>query len=296
MKLYLWTVAVVLMACSTGKEKGRSSDFLAGQTVGELTLNELSEASGLVASQSNPGYFWTINDSGNGADVFLVDQTMQIKLTCKLSGIKNRDWEDIAIGFDPETKKNYIHVAEIGDNRAEYTYKMIYRFEEPKKGDSTTLTITPEQIEHIVFRLPEGAKDTEAIMIDPLTYDIYIISKREMPVHVYALTYPRSVTDTIVAKPIVTLPFTQVTAANFSLDGTEVLIKNYDSIYYWNRDTTKTVQQMLTARAKVLNYIPEPQGESIAWSLDGSGFYTVSEKVAGRKSDLLFYKRKEAEE
>lgn len=293
MKLYLWTLVVVLLACSTEKEKGRSSDFLAGQTVGELTLNELAEASGLVASQSNPGYFWTINDSGNGADVFLVDQKMEIILTCKLSGITNRDWEDVAIGLDPETKKNYIYVAEIGDNKAEYQFKMIYRFEEPKMGDSTTVNISSEQIQRIVFRLPEGAKDTEALMIDPLKHDIYIISKREMPVHVYSLTYPQSMTDTLVAKPALTLPFTQVTAANFSLDGTEVLIKNYDSIYYWSRDTTKTVPQMLATRAKILNYIPEPQGESIAWSLDGSGFYTVSEKVPGRKSDLLFYKRKE---
>ncbi len=293
MKFNFWILAVVLMACSTEKKKENSSDFLAGEIVGELTLKELEEASGLVASQANPGYFWTINDSGNGADVFLVDQKMDIKLTCKLSGIKNRDWEDVTIGLDPETKKNYVYVAEIGDNNAEYLHKMVYRFEEPTKGDSMILTIQSEKIQQFVFRLPEGAKDTEALMIDPLTHDIYIISKREMPVHVYRLTYPQSMKDTIVTEPVITLPFTQVTAANFSLDGTEVLIKNYDSIYYWSRDTTKTVQEMLTVRPKVLNYIPEPQGESIAWSLDGSGFYTVSEKVAGRRSDLLFYRRKE---
>jgi hypothetical protein len=113
-----------------------------------------------------------------------------------------------------------------------------------------------------------------------------------MPVHVYQLAYPQSMRDTIVAQPITTLPFTQATAANFSLDGTELLIKNYDSIFYWSRDTTQTVSQMLIDRPKILNYIPEPQGESIAWSLDGSGYYTVSEKVVGRKSNLLFYERK----
>jgi len=293
MKLNFWILAVVVVvvACSKGKKTG--SDFLAGEIVSELTLKELEEASGLVASQANPGYFWTINDSGNGADVFLVDQKMSIKLTCKLSGVTNRDWEDIAIGRDPETKKNYIYVAEIGDNRAEFLHKMIYRFEEPTLGDSAVLALQPDQIQKIVFRLPEGAKDTEAIMIDPLTHDIYIISKREMPVHVYSLAYPQSMTDTLVAQPVTTLPFTQATAANFSLDGMEVLVKNYDSIYYWKRDTTETVQQMLVQRPTVLNYIPEPQGESITWSLDGSGYYTLSEKVAGRKTNLLFYKRKE---
>ena len=298
MKLNVWMLlVVVLVSCSTGKEKEESreesSDFLAGEIVSELKLKELAEASGLVASQTNAGYFWTINDSGNGAKVFLVDEKMNIKLTCKLSGIKNRDWEDVAIGLDPETKKNYIYVAEIGDNYAQYLHKMIYRFEEPTLGDSTVLTLQREQIQQIVFRLPEGAKDTEAIMIDPLTHDIYIISKREMPVHVYSLVYPQSMTDTLMAQSVTTLPFTQATAANFSLDGMEVLVKNYDSIYYWRRDKTETVQQMLVQRPKVLNYIPEPQGESIAWSLDGSGYYTLSEKVGGRKTNLLFYRRKE---
>jgi hypothetical protein len=280
------------MACSAKNEKKNSADFLAGEIVGELTLKELEEASGLVASQANPGYFWTINDSENGADVFLVDQKMDIKLICKLRGKTNRDWEDVAIGYDPQTNKNYIYVAEIGDNNAKYLHKMIYRFEEPIKGDSSVLTINQEQIQQIVFQLPEGAKDTEALMIDPLTHDIYIISKREMPVHVYRLAYPQSLKDTLVAEPIITLPFTQATAANFSLDGKELLIKNYDSIFYFSRESNETVSQMLMYRPKVLNYIPEPQGESIAWALDGSGYYTISEKVTGRKSNLLFYKRK----
>ncbi len=283
---------VVLSACSTEKKEKKSTDFLGGEKIGELTLKELEETSGFVASQANPGYFWTINDSGNDADVFLVDLKMDIKLKCKLNGISNRDWEDVAIDYDPETKRNYIYVAEIGDNDSRYLYKKVYRFEEPKKVKSFVLTIQPEQIQQIVFRLPEGAKDTEAIMIDPLTHDIYVISKREMPVHVYRLAYPQSLQDTLIAQSVATLPFTQVTSASFSLSGMEMLVKNYDSVFYYSRDTTNTVQQMLSQRPKVLNYIPEPQGESIAWSLDGAGYYTISEKVIGRKTNLLFYKRK----
>ncbi len=292
MNLNFLLLAVVLMACSAGQKEKISSDFSAGKVVAELTSKKLEEASGMVASKANPGYFWIITDSDNDAEVFLVNEQMDIKLTCTLSGIANRDWEDVAISYDVETKKNYIYVAEIGDNSAKYLYKMLYRFEEPVKQDSALLTINPEEIQQIVFRLPEGAKDTEAIMIDPLTHDLYILSKREMPVHVYRLAFPQSMRDTLVAEPITTLPFTLATAANFSEDGTELLIKNYDSVFYWSRDTTKTVSQMLAHRPKVLNYIPEPQGESIAWALDGSGYYTVSEKVIGRKSNLLFYKRK----
>lgn len=282
---------VTLISCSSKEKDTHSTDFLAGEEVGELTAKELKEVSGLAASQANPGFFWVINDGGNGANVYLVDQHLDIKMKCKLIGIRNRDWEEVAIGYDPETKTSYLYIAEIGDNYAKYIYKKLYRFKEPTMSDSSVINIMKEQVQQIVFRLPEGARDTEAMMIDPLQHDIYIVSKREKHAHVYQLKYPQSTQDTLMAETFMTLPFTQVTAANFSLQGTEVLIKNYSDIFYWNRDSTETVKEMLTISPKILDYKPEPQGESIAWSLDGSGYYTISEKVTGFKSNLLFYKR-----
>jgi hypothetical protein len=282
----------LLSACSNNNaDKPNGKEFSKGEQLAELKNKKLDEVSGLATSINNPGLLWTHNDSFNGAQVFLVDKDLKVKLTCNLAGIENRDWEDIAVGPGPEAGKNYIYLGEIGDNLAQYRYKIIYRFEEPALSDSTD-QITINNPNKIIFRLPDGKKDTETLLVNPKTKDIYIISKREEPVHVYELKYPQSTSDTIIAKDVATLPLTQIVSGDFSADGKEVLLKNYKNVYYWTVDTSKPISESLQQPAKVLPYEEEPQGESITFARDGSGYYTISEKNAGKKSFLLFYKRK----
>jgi hypothetical protein len=70
-----------------------------------------------------------------------------------------------------------------------------------------------------------------------------------------------------------------------------LLLKTYDEIYYWKRpDSLSIIQTLLTDPIK-LNYKREPQGECVAWTLDGDGFYTLSESVDNEKASLYFYKK-----
>ena len=278
------------VACSQKKES-TSKLFLSGEKLAQLTNNKLEEVSGLAASATNPGYLWTHNDSEREPSIYLIDEKLQIQLTCTLQGVGNRDWEDIAVGPCPDPNKNYVYVAEIGDNLAKYQYKFIYRFEEPVlRDDSSEISIT--QFDRIVFQLPDKRKDTEALMIDPKTKDLYIISKREQPVYLYSLPYPHSLSDTITAREVMSLPFTQIVAADISANGKEILMKSYKEVYYWSNSSGKKVPEVLSEKPVNVPYEEEPQGESIAWKLDGSGFYTISEKNPGKDSFLFFYKRK----
>jgi hypothetical protein len=267
-----------------------SEIFSLSRRLGEITDKKLEEASGLAASATNPGLLWTLNDSGNPAIVYLIDENLKIKLSCKLKDVKNRDWEDIAIGPGPEEGKSYLYVADIGDNNAKRDVKYIYRFEEPLLGDQTG-EILISSFDTIAFQLEDGRKDTETIMIHPETKNVYIVSKREKPVHVYELKYPFNASDTLSAASILTLPLTQIVAGDFSPDGREVLMKDYDNIYYWKMDGKSLVED-LQSKPQILNYTEEPQGEAITFSLDGSGFYTLSEKIKGEKSYLYYYPRK----
>ena len=142
------------------------------------------------------------------------------------------------------------------------------------------------------FQLPDKKKDTEAVLLDPLTKDLYIISKREEPVHVYELKYPYSTKDTLTATEVAALPLTQIVAADFSNDGSSILMKNYEHIYYWNNRGGKSIAEWLKEKFKEIPYEMEPQGEAISWARDGSGFYTISEKNKGYDSFLYFYKRR----
>lgn len=277
-------------ACSQKKsEKANSDIFQTGKQLAEVTNKKLREASGLAASANNPGLLWTLNDSGNKAEVYLVDEKLDIRITCKLKGIINRDWEDLTVGPGPEEGKNYLYVGEIGDNMAMFPYKHIYRFEEPTAATATEIII--DKFDTITFQLPDAKKDTESLLINPINKNLYVISKREEPVYVYELTYPYTTTDTLTAVKVTALPLTHIVAGGFSSDGKELLIKNYRNVYYW-KIGSRTLTETLKEPPMIVQYKPEPQGESITFSRDGSGFYTISEVVKGENSYLYFYPRK----
>lgn len=289
-KLFFLMMVSATVACSQKKGKESNSDiFVEGKQLVEVTNKKLDEASGLAASISNTGLLWTHNDSGNRAELFLIDDQLNIRLTVTLENVINRDWEDIAVGPGPEPGKNYIYVGDIGDNMAIFPYKIIYRFEEPKFEEGKSQVIV-SKFDRIVFQL-DIKKDTESLLLDPKTKNLYVISKREKPVYVYELKYPYSTTDTLTAEKIGSIPFGQVVAGDFSADGNEVLIKNYNNVLYWNLDK-ENLASALKRNPSIVNYVEEPQGESVTFARDGSGFYTISEKVKGEKSYLYFYPRK----
>src|SRR5690606_20934625 len=70
--------------------------FEPGLDKGKMTYKAIDEASGLVAGINNMPYFWTHNDSGDEARIFLLDSAARYKATYYLEGIVARDWEDIA--------------------------------------------------------------------------------------------------------------------------------------------------------------------------------------------------------
>jgi hypothetical protein len=283
--LFFWS-------CQQKASQNSTPIFEDGVSVGTIESKKIREASGLVESINNPTLFWTHNDSGNGAEIFLVDKSAALRTIVEIDGVENRDWEDIAVGPGPEEGKNYVYIGEIGDNNAEYEYKFIYRIEEPVINQNTADT-TIVKIDQIKFRLQDGTRDTEAIIVDPKTKDLYIFSKREEKINLYKLAYPQSTTEVITAERVCKeLPFTFIVAADISADGNEILIKNYDQVFYWNREGAETIEETVRRPAINLPYTPEPQGESIAFDREGKGYYTLSESKGKRPQQLLFYKRK----
>lgn len=294
MRLFVSVVCcLACFSCTSGQgsnnKKKTATIFAAAVDVGQVD-KRLNEASGLVASFQNKKCFWSLNDSGNPAVVFLIDDSAKTKLACRLSGIKNRDWEDIAIGGGPKSEKKYLYVAEIGDNNARYDFKYLYRFEEPSLKNGPEQTVT--DVEKLVVKMPDGKRDTETLMIDQSTNDLYIVSKREAKVRVYMQKFPYP--DTLKPIKVLELPFNWVTSGSISSNGKEVLIKTYTAIYYWKRTQEKSLVELLAKIPLEIPYDLEPQGEAICFANDGSGFFTLSETRDGAPmAQLKFYKRLE---
>ncbi len=282
--LFSIVMSLVLLNCESKKPKS-----LAVVTSLGKVDQRLEEASGLVASIANPGFLWTINDSGNPPEVFLINQQGKTRLVCTLLNGRNRDWEDIAIGAGPDPHKKYIYVADIGDNWAQYELKYIYRFEEPTLHGQKEMTVT--QFDTLILKLPDGKRDSETILIDPFTNDLFLISKSEESVALYTTPFPFP-KDTIVLRKVTTIPFTKIVAGSISPDGTEVLLKDYDRVYYWKRSPSESLPKVFIKKPIWLPYEREPQGEAIAWSQNGNEYYTLSEGTLGRPANLFVYKIK----
>jgi len=261
--------------------------FEAGVATG-IAAPELEEASGLVASAANPGLLWTHNDSGNPADLFLIDSTGAIKLTCHLLGVKNRDWEDITRGPGPDSTRTYLYVGEIGDNEAKYSTKIIYRLPEPVWYGERETDLMEVDAFHLL--LPDGRRDTETLFHDPLRNEMFIVSKREDSVRLYQIPFPLSA-DTVMAERKLVLPIYKMVAADVSPDGLEILAKDYEHVYYWPRAPHESVLEAMQKEAYCLPYTRENQGESIAFSIYGNGYYTLGESALNDRAKVIFYKR-----
>ena len=135
-------------------------------------------------------------------------------------------------------------------------------------------------------------KDSEALLLDSKTKDLYLVSKRESQVSVYTLPFPQSVKETSTAKKVHTLPFGEIVAADYQNGTGDILMKNYETIYHWENTQGLDFISLLKTEPKEVSYEKEPQGEGIAWAADGSGFFTLSEQKKKKPTWLYFYPKK----
>ncbi len=268
------------------------SNFYTGVVLGKLDPVILKEASGLAASRKYPNFFWTHNDSGNPNDIYLLDSTGKIKAIVVVAQSSNVDWEDIAVAPGPLSGVSYVYVGDIGDNNENHYASAVYRFPEPdiNLGDSVT-HFTVNNISRIYFQYPNGAHNAETLMVDPLTKDIYVASK-DFTAYIYQATYPQVTDSVFTMKELAILPLSTLTAGDISSDGSEILMKNYEQVYYWKRNPGESVISALLREPQTLPYIVEQQGEALCWSINADAYYTTSEFKNGTIADFYKYKRK----
>jgi hypothetical protein len=150
----------------------------------------------------------------------------------------------------------------------------IFRFPEPQKL-TEEISLKPEIL---TFTYPDGAMDAESLMVDPISKDLFIVSKRDEQNTLFRLKSADFRKENVVAEQLLKLPFTSATAADISQDGSQILIKNYFKMYYWKRKSGESLAEALARSPEELPYVPEPQGEAVGFQPDGKAFYTISEK------------------
>jgi hypothetical protein len=273
-------LCIILCACQkelTGTP-GFATPVFDTIPVVKLLASLIGEASGIADSKANPCYLWVQEDSGNPPELTLLNHNGTTLKKIYVKNATNRDWEDMALSG------NDLYVADIGDNAQVYPAYSIYKFSEPASSADTI-----NSTERIQFMYPDGSHDAEAFLIDPVTKDIFIITKRDIPARIYKLNFPYAALSTVSLAG--SLPYSFVTSAALSPDGKEIMVRTYNAVTYYKILPGQSIDQALQGSYKSLSHVQEPQGEALTFANDNSGFYTLSEKGAASSVSLYFYKR-----
>ncbi|NJO01604.1 MAG: hypothetical protein HC880_07870 [Bacteroidia bacterium] len=267
--------------------------FTDRQDRGDVENTELTEASGLAVSHSNPDLIWAHNDSGDEARLFLLGKDGGDWGTFRLEGTTNRDWEDIALVKPAGADTAYIYLADIGNNQNNYDTLYIYRFPEPDLSQLSApaqAVVPANRIERFAFRYPGQIYDAETLLV--VGNSIYILTKTLLSTLIYYAPLPPTTGTVVTLQEVSTLALTFVVGGDVWESTGDILLKTYDRVYLWEPGSVSSSPGMLYELPAIrLPYTPEPQGESIAWEPDGSGYYTLSEKPGNEPPRLFFYQR-----
>lgn len=259
--------------------------------LGMIEYDQIKEASGIVASRSHANVLWTHNDSGD-PEVYAINTRGQHLGKYTLHGCNDIDWEDIAIGSAPGSDRDHIYLGAIGDNQRQRETRSICRMREPVVSEFQQPVVQQiNNVEVIEFRYADGSHDAETLLADPLSGDLYIVTKRVNPAGVYRLPGASSTNEVHTLARMADLPFRYLTGGDISPDGSEILIKSYTSMYYWSRRAGESLEDTLSRAPAILPYIWEPGGEAVAWGANADGYYTVSEEKLGIAARLYHYPR-----
>lgn len=263
-----------------------------------MTAPEITEASGLVASRQNPGVLWTHNDSGFGATVFALSTNGVPLGRYYVPTVFGGNYEDIAIGPGPDPQHHWLYLGDIGDNFLGRSSIRVVRFPEPAiyLYQSNAPLIRPTiAAQEIHLHYPDGPFDAEAVMVDPLSGDLFIATKATNNARLYRAT--RGELDgggplvMTFIREMAFSGFRSVSAADISADGRLIVMRRNGRAWVWNRALTQTVGDALAATgsiAPVATNAPDINGEAIGFHATGLGYYTISE---GSPTTNNFFRR-----
>lgn len=278
LRSFIVAIMPLLLLVSSCALAAQSDEFNPGRQAGIVQSDLVREASGIVASRQNPGVLWVHNDSGDSARVFAINEKGELLGVCTIDGATARDWEDIAVGPGPDPNQQYLYIGDIGDNQAKYSDITVYRLPEPKVSSTSPfgqMTVGPAQAIRLTY--PDGPRDAETLLVDPLTRDLFILSKRELFSKVYHAAWPQSTTRQTEMKRVATLPWGFAVAGDVSPDGRRVIVRGMFNASLWVRPAGEPLWRAFSDTKVQLPLMKEPQGEGICFDARGTGYFTIGE-------------------
>ena len=316
------------------------SDVQVGRVDGSAPVAfRLDEASGLAHSRQELDVLWSHNDDQYDERIFALRRDGTILGTYDLQTDEDRlltakaeDPEDIAVGPGPVEGEHYVYFGDVGASASGRDWEAIWGCTELGGCENCEFGLNCYQRYPVVMRAVEPAVDpgqtpfveenypatklefsfppvmegeyqnVETLMLDPLTLDLYFVTKSTNPIRVFRAPYPYTDLELNLLEHVadlhqddeVPLGFTEVTGGDISADGQLIAIRNEMTILIWKRPSGGDLWDAFSiARCNIEAANPNLKNEAVAFDMRNSGsFYTLSEKKGGvRHIPLYFFPR-----
>lgn len=223
----------------------------------------LQEISGLAYSQLHEDIVWTHNDSGGGPRLYAIDtRTCDTVAVLTMDGVPARDMEAIASGVNVRGEK-VLWVGDIGDNTASRTSVSLYEVREPR-------TLVSQRVRPVRYEVRYSTpQDAEALIADPATDRLWIISKGLLGGSVFEVPRPLWPGKAVGLRKVGDEQGF-VTDAAMSPDGTRYAVRDYAEVRIYRGKPAGA----LIARLPLPDQV---QGEAVTWTPDGTALLIASE-------------------
>jgi hypothetical protein len=283
-----WTMASRPL-CATG--------YGAPAIVAGILPRALVEVSGVVASPSGQDVLWMHNDSGDRGRVFAVRRDGGLLGELTLDDVTMTDVEDIAAGPCPDGSGPCLLLADTGDNLASRTDAHVVFVREPVLDvDRVFSSMAADTVWDVPLLYEDGPVDVEAVVLTPDGARMLLIEKADAEeARVFEAFGPFVDGVSVVARvrtrirsPGLVVPLGRmITAADLHSTARALVFRTYTGIFEVRIDDAgegdDPLVDMLEAPPRLLTMGPlrEPQGEALAYDVDGTTVLSASEDLSG---------------
>lgn len=257
---------------------------------------DLVENSAATMSMTQPGIFFSINDSGNDALLFALDTTGRGRGVWRVTNANDSDWEAASVGPCAAGVASWcVYIGDVGDNEARRRSRRIYRVPEPRAAEPGVGRPDSLSAERLTFEYPNGPQDVEAMYV-ARNGDAFLIAKRPrldaarrpLPALVYRLPASawqekgdrRAVAELVDSLPISpgSAPFRVITDAALSPDAKHLAVRTYMQLYVFATDpaTGRVNREVAPMKCNLLT-VDESQGEGVTWANSSGRFVFTTE-------------------
>lgn len=236
---------------------------VAESVVCEFDDDRLVEISGMALSRQHDDVLWLHNDSSHGPYVYAVSaSTCQTLARIEVAGIEARDLEGMAVGVDGKGRA-VLWLGDIGDNRDSWPFVRIHRIREPRVIEDQVVKARTYEV-----RYPGGPLNAETLLADPMSQQLWIVTKQLARGGLYALPDPPRKRNTV---EYLSEQGPLITDGAISPTGDQYVLRDYvNATIFRGRPPGEPV---LTIELPL-----QVQGEAITWTADGKALLITSER------------------